>query len=160
MTAPGAEVSKMATPSNMPLIALSENHRRSISITLRLVDKTLCEWDDWARGRVRVGVMYRQRNTFSSQQRSQLQNKIANIRQLIARLRDDLQLETSTVGTGQSIVGQAALLWEMLVELNSRSLGGYGKVSEQLASYLDPIGNELAEGMNEIARFFSQPTPA
>jgi hypothetical protein len=148
----------MAMPSNQLLIALSENHRRSVSITLQLVDKTLCEWDDWARGRLRAGVMYRQQDTISSQQKSELQHKIINIRQLIARLRDDLQLETSTVATGQSMVGQAALLWEMLVELNSRSLGGYGKVPEQLAIYLDPIGNKLAEEMNEIARLFSQPT--
>jgi hypothetical protein len=147
----------MATPSNMPLIALSENHRRSISITLQLVDKTRCEWDDWSRGSVRAGVLYRQQDTISSQQKSELQHKIVNIRQLIARLRDDLQLETSTVATAQSILGQAALLWEMLVELNSHSLGGYGKVPAQLASYLDPIGNHLAEEMNEIPRLFSQP---
>lgn len=57
-------------------------------------------------------------------------------------------------------MGQAALLWEMLVELNSHSLGGYGQVSGQLATYLDPIGSKLAKEMNEIARLFSQPASA
>ena len=35
----------------MASIELSENHRRSISITLQLVDQALCEWDDWTNGR-------------------------------------------------------------------------------------------------------------
>jgi hypothetical protein len=34
----------------MASIELSENHRRSISITLQLVDQALCEWDDWTSG--------------------------------------------------------------------------------------------------------------
>src|SRR5437870_1960045 len=33
-------------------IKVSENHRRSISITLQLIDQALCEWDDWTSGRL------------------------------------------------------------------------------------------------------------
>jgi hypothetical protein len=57
-------------------IELSENHHRSISITLQLVDKALCEWDDWTKGKLRVGVMYRQSDTFSPEQKNELRNKI------------------------------------------------------------------------------------
>ena len=48
------------------------------------------------------------------------------------------------------VVGQATILWEMLAELNSRSLEGYGRVTEEPADYLDPIGEKLAAKMNEI----------
>ena len=108
----------MAEPSNSSPAKLDENHRRSISITLQLVDKALGEWDNWTKGQVQSGVMYRQRDTFSPAQKSELRSKIAKIRQLMARLRDDLQLEISVVTTSQSIVGQAGLLWEMLLELD------------------------------------------
>lgn len=144
--------------SNAPLIELSENHRRSISITLQLVDKALCEWNDWANGHVQSGVMYCQRDTFSTAQKIELRNRIAKIRQLMVRLRDDLRLTVNVVGTSQLIVGQAAVLWEMLTDLNSRGLNGYGKVPEELASYLDPIGETLCDEMNAIARLFSQPS--
>jgi hypothetical protein len=53
----------------MAAIVLGKNHRRSISITLQLVDKALCEWDDWAHGKVRSGVMYQQPETLSSKNR-------------------------------------------------------------------------------------------
>lgn len=139
-------------------IELSENHRRSVSITLQLVDKTLSQWDDWTNGHVRSGVMYSEQDTFSATQKNELRNKIATVRQLMARMRTDLQLEAAVIAPSQSIVGQSALLWEMLIELNGGSLQGYGKVPEELARYLNPIGEQLAAEMNEISRLFSQPT--
>jgi hypothetical protein len=141
----------------MPLIELSENHRRSISISLQLIDRALCEWDDWADGKVQCGVMYRQLDTISATQKRELKSKIGTVRQLMMRLRDHLDLEAQNVAMSQYIVSQASLLWEMLTELNSRGLQGYGKVPEALASYIDPIGEQLAAEMNEIARLFSKP---
>lgn len=150
----------MTCPAPRPLIELSENHRQTISITLQLLDKALCEWDDWARGCVQTRVMYREKDTFSTEQRNELQTKVARIRRIISGLHDDLQLEAKVVLTSQPIVGQAAVLWEMLAELNSRSLEGYGRVPEELANYLDPIGEKLAAEMNEISFLFSRPRAA
>jgi hypothetical protein len=139
-------------------IELSDNHRRSISIVLQLVDKALCQWDDWARGEVPSGVMYQQHDTLSPAQKHELSSKIARVRQLIIRLRDDLQLEPCLATTPQLIIGQATVLWEMLADLDSRSLRGYGEVPEDLAHYLDPLGEKLTTQMNAIAGMFSQPT--
>ena len=144
--------------STAPAIKLSENHRRSISITLQLVDKALCEWDDWTKGKLRVGVMYHQRDTFSPEQKNELRNKIDRIRQLMTQMRDDLQLDICVIDTAHSMLGQAGLLWEMLAELNGRALQRGGKVPEELTRYLDPIGEQLAAEMNEIARLFSRQT--
>jgi len=146
----------MKTSTAAP-IELSENHRRSISVTLQLVDKALCEWDDWTKGKLRVGVMYRQRDTFSPQQKNELRNKIDRIRQLLTQIHDDLQLKTRVIDTAQSMLGQAGVLWEMLAELNGRALQRGGKVPEGLTRYLDPIGEQLEAEMNEIARLFSKP---
>ena len=53
------------------------------------------------------------------------------------------------------MVGGATVLWEMLCELNSTSLRGYGEVSAELAQYLDPLGETLTQQMYEIARLVS-----
>jgi hypothetical protein len=143
--------------SPLAAIKLSENHRRSISITLQLVDKALCEWDDWTKGKLRVGVMYYQRDTFSPEQKNELRNKIDRIRQLMTQMRNDLQLKTGVIDTAHSMLGQAGVLWEMLAELNGRALQRGGKVPGELTHYLDPIGEQLAAEMNEIARLFSKP---
>lgn len=72
------------------------------------------------------------------------------------RLRDDLQLASTKPRTAPIIVGQATVLWEMLAELNSNSLRGYGAVPEDLARYLDPIGETLASKMHDISVMFSK----
>jgi len=135
---------------------LSENHRRSISIVLQLVDKALCEWDAWTDRPPPAGVMYQQQDTLSPTQKKRLRQKSSAVRELILRLRDDLHLEPSRPATSQMVVGQATILWETLAELNSRSLEGYGRVPEELAHYLDPIGEKLAAQMNEISFLFSR----
>jgi hypothetical protein len=140
-----------------PVLDLSENHRRTISITLQLVDEALSEWSDWCHGKVRSGVMYRQVDTLSETQKVELRHNIETIRQTIIRLRDDLDLEPKNDSTAHSIAGHASLLWEMLTELNSRGLQGYGKVSEELGHYLDPIGEKLTEQMSAISGLLSQP---
>jgi hypothetical protein len=144
--------------STRQTIELSDNHRRSILIILQLVDKALCEWDGWARGEVPSGTMYQQQDTLSLAQKRDLSSKIARVRHLIIRLRDDLQLGPSLVTTPQLIVGQATVLWEMLADLNSRFLRGYGEVPEDFARYLDPLGEKLTSQMNAIAGMFSQAT--
>jgi hypothetical protein len=146
--------------STSRLIELSDNHRRSISIVLQLVDKALCEWAAWIDRPPQAGVMYQQQDTLSPTQKKRLRQKSSMVRQRILRLRDDLQLKPSRPASSQLIAGQATVLGEMLAELNSRSLEGYGRVPEELAHYLDQIGEGLAAEMNEISRLFSRPHAA
>src|SRR5262249_61675976 len=122
--------------------------------------EALCEWSDWSQGRAKSSAMYRESDTLSDSQKTELQKRIRTIRQLITRVRDDLILAPKNVATSQSIAGHASLLCEMLTELNSRELRGYGTVPDQLARYLDPIGEKLTEQMNEIAGLISKPTRA
>jgi hypothetical protein len=100
--------------------------------------------------------MYQQQNTLSASQKTQLRTLIAKLRELMVRLRDDLELEPDKPTTAQLIVGQATVLWEMLAELNSSSLHGYGEVSPELATYLDPLGKGLTREMHEISRLFTE----
>jgi hypothetical protein len=140
----------------MTKIELNENHRRAISITLQLVDQALCEWTEWAEGKVRSGVMYRQSDTLSEIQKRELQSKIKLFRKAMTRLHDDLELEEKNIRTAHSIVTHASLLWEMLTELNSRGLQAYGTVPEKLGRYLDPIGEQLTDQMSAIGALLSQ----
>ena len=102
--------------------------------------------------------MYQQVDTLSENQKGELQNKIKNIRQLLAQLRQELNLDPKVIQTGHSIASHSSLLWEMLTELNSRGLQAYGTVPPDLTRYLDPIGESLTEQMSAIGALLSQPT--
>jgi len=146
----------MATQVNPQSIPLNENHRRSIAISLQLLDKQLCQWEEWLQGHVSRGVMYQQQNRLSAREQTEPSRHIEELRQWMIRLRDDLQLSSTKPRTAPIIVGQATVLWEMLAELNSNSLQGYGAVPQELANYLDPIGKKLAAQMQEVSMMFSR----
>lgn len=148
----------MPKPLNQKSIELRENHKRSISVSLHLLDKGLCEWEQWMSGQVPSGVMYQPQDTLSAAGKKELRTRISKIRESIVCLRDDLKLAPARPRTTNLIVGQATVLWEMLAELNSSSLHGYGTVSSQLAAYIDPVGESLTRQMHEISALFSRPT--
>jgi hypothetical protein len=136
-------------------VELGENQKRNISTSLHLLDKELCQWEQWIDSPPKHGAMYQQQDTLSTRQKHELHRRIDQLRREILRVRDDLKLEPARPVTSSLIVGGANVLWEMLCELNSTSLQGYGEVSADLAQYLNPIGKELAQKMYEIARLFS-----
>jgi hypothetical protein len=137
-------------------LQLSANHRRSISSVLQLVDKALGEWSGWIDAPPEAGVMYEQRDTLSLPQKKALRQRMTKTRAMILEMRDDLQLEPGKPAASRLIVGQATILWEMLAELNARSLQGYGEVPAALADYINPRGEALAAEMSEISLMFSK----
>jgi len=64
------------------------------------------------------------------------------LRDLIVRLRDDLDLQAKTARAGHSILAQASLRWEMLTESNSR---GFCAPTERFPKNLDAIWIQLAK---------------
>jgi hypothetical protein len=124
-------------------LSLSENHRRGISVSLRLLDKELCEWERWTRGDVMQGVIYRQRDTLLAAQKESLRSLIRTTRDLIVQLRDRFDLDAEVVTTSRLLMAHATVLWEQLAELNSRSLSGYGAISAETANLIDPIAKSL-----------------
>jgi hypothetical protein len=134
---------------------ISDNHRRSISASLHLLDKDLCQWEQWLERPPAPGVMYQQRDNLSPPEKKEMRRRIRELRAEIARVRDELKLEPAQPSTASLITGQANILWEMLAELNRGSLRGYGTVAPELAEYLDPIGESLARQMYAISRLLS-----
>lgn len=144
----------MKDPTEIPVV--SANHKRTISISLHLVDQRLCEWEQRLEGHVEKGVMYQLQDDLTPTQRKELRRRIAKTRARLDSLRKKLGLNPATPSLARMIVGQATILWEMLAELNSGGLRGYGSVPASLAKIIDPAGEALVDGLSEIVRLMSQ----
>jgi hypothetical protein len=121
-----------------PTIPLSENHRRGIVAALLLLDRMLCEVEQYAQGREVHSVFYVEHNALAPDQRTSLLAEIAPMRDLLRELKDSLGLKTETEDVGRKIWGECSTFWEVLVETKSRFLKRYGPPPEGLAEYLDP----------------------
>lgn len=133
-------------------IILRQSHKRAISVTLTLFDEALCGFDRWAQGQEVRSVFFQILNSLSEEQRRNLTIELAALRNLLTEIRDYLELKTTIDNSASMIVGQCAVLWPSIVELEGRYLKGYGDVPAALEEYLTPRANELNEGLRRISQ--------
>ncbi|MGH7937422.1 MAG: hypothetical protein ACRD5Z_25925, partial [Bryobacteraceae bacterium] len=91
---------------------ISANHKRTISISLHLVDQRLCEWEQRLEGHIEKGTMYQLQDDLTPTLRKELRRRIAETRARLDSLRKQLGLEPATPSLARMIVGQATILWE------------------------------------------------
>jgi len=117
---------------------INDNHRRALSAGLGLLDEALCQFQRWAEGAETRSVLFEERNNLSPSQRKRINALISDLQARITELRDALGLERRVQSVSHSIRAQCSVLWESLVESESRYLRGYGEVNPEAAAYLDP----------------------
>lgn len=133
-----------------PHVKGSESQKRGISVTLSILDETLCEVEQWANGREIQSVFYRERNVLSRLQKQEILDEIVEMRCLLEELRENLELEPAVQDVGAAIQGKCAGLWEYIVELKAKHLTRYGDVPAGLGDYLDPRAERLIQGILHI----------
>lgn len=129
---------------------MSENHIRSISTTLSLLDKALCEFEQWTQGYEIRSVLYEIRNTLSDAQRALIAVEVAEMKNILEEVRSNLNLEVTTRYVDKIFLGSCSILWTYLMELEGRNLKRYGEVPPGLAEYLDPRVHALDEHLRSI----------
>ena len=136
----------------MAFSTLNENHKRSISVTLCLLDEMLCEFEEQARGRQWRSAFYEERNDLSRQQRKELLSVISRMRGVMEEVKKTLGLAMRVQGVSRGIWGRSMSFWENLVETQSRHLRRYGEMPDGFGAYLDPRMDDLIGHLNEIGR--------
>jgi len=130
---------------------MSENHIRGISTTLALLDKALCEFDDWAKGHEIRSVLYQVLNPLSEAQRLVIAAEVSEMKALLEEMRNTLHLEVTTRSVDKMIMSSSAVLWTSLSELEDGRLSRYGSVPPGLNEYLDPRVIALNRRLRSIA---------
>ncbi|MBW1980498.1 MAG: hypothetical protein JRJ12_04705 [Deltaproteobacteria bacterium] len=136
--------------ANIRALGLTENHRRGITTTLRLLDQALCGVCQWAEGREVRSVFYQESNRLTATQRENILATVSSMQEKLLHIREDLQLEPHVQSVADSIRGQCLILWTSLVELESGRLARYGKIPAELPDYLDPKNKVLVEHLKGI----------
>ncbi len=131
---------------------LGDNFKRGIETTLVVLDRALCEFEQWAQGHEQQSVLYSERNTLSGVQREEILREVVGMRETLRELQDDLGLEGRVRGVANNIWGTCAVLAVNLEELRGKHLARYGTPPEELVDYLDPQIERLISSVNLIFR--------
>lgn len=136
---------------------LNENHKRCLTVTLGLLDRTLCELRLLAERRGISSVLHHEYNPLSPQQRETLSSFLNEIQSVIRELRDALGLEKQVVNTAKLIRSYCSSAWEQTLDLHSRPLRGYGELPPETAAFLDPKIEQIADGFLKISAALADP---
>ncbi len=122
---------------------LSSKYKRTIGTTLTHLDRVVCEFEEWAKGRQRHSVLYFESNDLSSPQCEALLAQVVEIRELLSELKSAFGLQEHVESVTQSIWSHCSSLWATLSEIDSKHLKGYGDAVPGFAEYWAPRGAEI-----------------
>ena len=137
---------------------LNEAQKRSVSVTMVLVDQALALCERLLRQRGEQGLLYMIEDDLSTLQKDKLLQHIQEMRQILEQLDVSFQLTHHVSTLTQLIGGELTYLWTTLEECASHRLRGYGLVSEALKSNLDPLLVQLIARIRAMERIMGRQT--
>lgn len=129
-----------------PANLLNENHRRSLAVVLRRVE--LAAWrleDRLLRGTPSQLTLTRFTGSPDADQQAALLYLTKHVRQEIAKLAADYNLEVAEENLLRSIMGEFTLLWCDVEDIRPQKLGRYGAINPQAYEALGPPMQRLIE---------------
>lgn len=131
------------------LAGLNENHRRSISSTLYLIEKDIDTIERCLRHPTERR-MYKIVNDFDGGQKEAILEAIKLIREYINELADALHLGAYQESLAGIIRGSLSLRWEDACGLEAKRLKGGGLIPEDSAKILDLQVQKLISLLNNL----------
>jgi hypothetical protein len=129
---------------------LDEIYKRRIGTALAVLDETVCEFEQWAKGREIHSVLYSESNSLTPEQPEGVLSEVGKIRDVLAKVKAAFGLEENIRNASNTIWSQCSGLWATLAEMASKRLKGYGEPPPDFAEYWEPKISELEEHINHI----------
>ena len=134
-----------------PANLLNGNHRRSLATVLRRVE--LAAWrleDRLMRGTPPQLTLTRFTGSPDTDQQAALLHLTKQVRQEIAKLASDYDLEVAEENLLRSTMGEFTLLWSDIEDVRPQKLGRYGSINPQANEALGPPIQRLIDLMLAI----------
>jgi hypothetical protein len=126
----------------MNKVVLSENHRRSISSSMLIVEKMMMDIEKVVFN-PSEGVISRTLNDISDLNPEHYTSVISDLKKQIACLVEKYNLRTEEVKLSKILSSRKAKMWETITDTTSRKLKGYSKFPVELAEEFDRDINKL-----------------
>jgi len=134
----------------MKEIKITEAQKNSISSVLLILDETMDEIEELCMTQDKKGILYDVVNNLSEKEKGRVVEDINRIREVIREIARGINIKKKRYETKRLISSRIASLWEMIYEIESNRLKGYGDVSKSLKEYLDPEVDKIIHLLNDI----------
>lgn len=131
----------------MRKIQLNDNHQRSVSSTIRLVENLINEIE-WEIDNTHQRVLTKINHTQDSVDASHIKTAIGKARSYIHYLADKYNLQPSELFLDRIVSSRKSSMWVVLCDTTANKLKGYGKFPEE---YSQEFNSDIAHLQRLIA---------
>lgn len=117
-------------------IVLSENHRRSVSSSMHIIEKMLIEIERTI-SNPDSGYLSRTVNDLPGIDMAHYSLAIAGIRSEIKHISEKYNLRTEEIKMSRIINSRKSKMWETVIDTTSRKLKGYKEFPKEIAAEFD-----------------------
>ena len=126
---------------------LSGNHRRVLSIRLRLLEESCFRLLDLFHG---VDSIFTLRQALPKEREEMVETGVQELRSLMAHIKSHLGLECSMEDASREAAALMAAMTTSIEELHPHYLKGYGEVPEPTSRYLETRLEDLMQALRRI----------
>jgi hypothetical protein len=134
-----------------PHISLSGAYRNGITTSLSTIDEMLTNIETVLASSPDNAVFNQSVRRLDKSRRDAIHDAISSIRLTLSLIKHDLNLPTRTSDDVSSISSYCAGMWEILCELETKYLKGYGEIPPGLPAYLDEKVSQLIKATEHIS---------
>lgn len=141
----GDEESGQHEYQNHPAVRLYPNHQRTLAALLSQIAETIARYETWTNDRLeeRLTVAKRPDDLTDSERRVLHDTALELVREA-NRLAELFNLETQAMSVRAALSGAFTVLWSDIEDSGPKRLAGYGPVSLQVRTLLEPEIRRLA----------------
>lgn len=128
---------------------LPDNHKRSLSSSLYVVEKLLSELEREISSPTNQSTI-KVVGEIPPDEKERMLSVLKQAKDYIAFLTQKYQLRVNVLELSNILKAQKAKIWEVLCDSNSKGLKGYGQLEESIAKELDNDVTKLQELINQL----------
>ncbi len=132
-------------------ILLPDSYQRAISSALSVVEELLLEMERLLEGKNPHRIFTKIENNIPGKNRILIKEEINNLWNQLKDIKDILDIKPETISENILISSRCGRIWEILCDLESKSLQRYGDPPERLPEFLDERVKNLINHIKGIA---------
>ncbi|MCM8819050.1 MAG: hypothetical protein NC915_06220 [Candidatus Omnitrophica bacterium] len=134
-------------------IKITEAQKNSISSVLLILNQVVDEIEFLCKTEKSESILYEVINNLSEKEKASVLKTTSEIKEVIKNISTNLNIKKERYKTKLLISSRVSSLWEMICEIESKRLKGYGEISVSLKQFLDPLVNRIIYLLKSIEDF-------
>ena len=132
---------------------LPENHRRSLSITAKMIEEGLDEVESKLRGSINHRITQRLEESYDAETKESIFSVINEIKDVNKEMFYKLSLNPQKSSESRVVQSQAVYLWSILVDSTSKKLSRFGNLTPEESELVDNYILKILSLLDKLKEF-------